>query len=199
MSSPFARMNDQVLDLDKIIKGFKKEHPDEHVVFASTGFIVRRIFKGDRERLSFPFYGNHTLGGLVVTDKRIFFTNSKGTAYDIFMKILLAMILLIFIPLIPLLILFVVLVDFFLFVSIPFGLFFLLITFAVSIMVYQHRRRKVEYLFENVEKVRLNKMKAMFITYDKIDIYYGKITTHFAFYNAVNEPLKELIGDIGKK
>ena len=86
MASPFADANDKLLNQKLVLEKFKELHPNERIIFSSTGFIVKRIRKGDRKKLGFPSVGNHHIGGIVMSNKSLFFLNPKKTSFEQLMK-----------------------------------------------------------------------------------------------------------------
>jgi hypothetical protein len=200
MASPFGDMNDTLLGIGKVMEDFRKEYPDDDVLYFSSGYLVKRRKKGDLDSLGFPAYFNHKLGGIVVSSKRIYFHNPRWTPHDVLMKILFGLVLLVLLPMLVVLIVLAILIPIFLLLLAPVFLMMPLLFFALSLAFVQHMKCKVSKEFSNARAVRSNETSAMMIKYHMIDYFDGERTFHFVSYNHYNNEVLDLIRtlDVGK-
>jgi hypothetical protein len=193
MASPFAAFNDAVLKPEKVEDKFRELFPRDKVIYTSSGFIVPRIFKGDRKQLGFPAYGNHHLGALVVSNKRLFFWNQRKSPYDIMMKIIWGVVIALLIPVILMLAVIIILIPDAKFVLIPILPSAIILFGVVPLLLHQHKEVMMEKRLSDAKAVRLNTMKTFWIKYDMIDFYDGEKTVHFAPYHPYNEDVVSMI------
>jgi hypothetical protein len=70
---------------------------------------------------------------------------------------------------------------------------YLLITFAIGLVLHQHREVMLDKRLSDAKALRLNGLRTLWIGYDMIDHFDGEKTVHFAAYHPFNDQVKRMV------
>jgi hypothetical protein len=174
-----------MMNLEGSKKQFWEVHPQEPIIFASSGMVVKRLTKGNKHELGLQHAYYAFKGNIIISESRIYFSNPKKSFLSIFMLIAMAIIIVLLVPLIALMLLIGALDPVLSFVFIPMGLMLMIVFPFLFLATYQVMPRKFEIDFQKAPDMRVGSWKSLFKVYHRIDVFDGTRTFHFV-------PLKDL-------
>ncbi len=184
-------MNDGLLQLGKNVEQFKSEYPDDRILSSSTGFIVKRIRKGDRKKLGFPSYANHSFGVLIFSDKRAHFANRITNTYTLSMLFLFGFVFALSLMTGAMLVLMAIFISPCLLILIlP---LFLMLFLLMLLTLKKVLPRRYDMEWKDMRTARMNTVNTLFSSFDMVDIYNGKRTVHICSYSDLSDELKDHI------